>query len=112
MACFVSCVDFVTGPEPMEVDDVSNDEEMEWEEAFLPPQVAPSFPLETATPVSARVSSPETEEPDNVRRKKKPCAGFKIKLSMSDRIMSINFRTIIKKTSEKLPFDKLETYSG
>ncbi|GBN65426.1 hypothetical protein AVEN_86866-1 [Araneus ventricosus] len=48
MSCFVFCVDFVPGPEPMEVDDWSCEEmdwepadtiePMEWEEAFLPPQ--------------------------------------------------------------------------
>ncbi|GBN12134.1 hypothetical protein AVEN_4130-1 [Araneus ventricosus] len=81
MACFVFCVDFVTGPEPMEVDDVICDEEMEWEpadtiepmeweEAFLPPQVGPSLPLESGTPGPAKVTASKQKEPDNVRRKK------------------------------------------
>ncbi|GBO22626.1 hypothetical protein AVEN_28519-1 [Araneus ventricosus] len=82
MSCFVFCVDFVTGPEPMEVDEWSCDEPMEWEpvdtvepmeweESFIPPQVSPCL---QATPESGHVSDvsvSETNEPDNDRRKKK-----------------------------------------
>ncbi|GBM34251.1 hypothetical protein AVEN_60591-1 [Araneus ventricosus] len=67
-----------TGPEPMEVDDWICDEEMEWEpadiiepmeweDAFLPPQVSPSL---QGTLESGNVSAPKTEL-DTFRRKKK-----------------------------------------
>ncbi|GBL82976.1 hypothetical protein AVEN_106473-1 [Araneus ventricosus] len=79
MSCCVFCVDFVTGPEPMEVDDWSCDEQMEWEpadtvepmeweESFIPPQVGPSL---QGTPESGNVSVSKTNGRDTVRRKKK-----------------------------------------
>ncbi|GBM56377.1 hypothetical protein AVEN_73174-1, partial [Araneus ventricosus] len=66
-------------PEPMEVDDWSCDEQMEWEpvdtvepmeweESYIPPRVGPSL---QGTPESANVSAPKTNQPDNDRRKRK-----------------------------------------
>ncbi|GBN78367.1 hypothetical protein AVEN_3995-1 [Araneus ventricosus] len=68
-----------TGPEPMEVDDWSCDEQMEWEpvdtvepmeweESFIPPRVGPSL---QGTPESANLSAPKPNQPDNDRRKRK-----------------------------------------